>query len=224
MKRVLCLCFVAIMLLALVGCTEAPTVGSDVQPEMHFSSYKELTDMYGIPRVDTLEALGVDLQDVSITHEDRLGIQNSEMYAGISFEIYLLFSGEDSHLCGVDNEATYQYPEEEEKLIRDIVAISKSLIKDFGAATDTSYAFNWVEVKLKEDWNRDIAYWQDMQVLKRLLDEGFDGELLYWDLTPVASTTIQEELKNYGDEGRHSLSFSVSIDKNSGTATLSISY
>lgn len=224
MKKVLCLCLTVIYLLSLVGCARKPAVNSDIQPEKHFTYYKELTDMYGMFRVDVFELLQVDLQEVTIIHEDRLGIPRTERYAGVDFAIFLQFGGNDSHFHGVDNEITYQYPEDEEKLLRDIVSISKSLINDFGTATDTSYVFNWVEVKLKEKWNRDITYWQDIQVLKRLFDEGFDGELLYWDLTPVASSAIQEELKSYGEQGRHSLSFSVSIDEHNDTARLNICY
>lgn len=221
MKRVLCLC-IAVLMSVLSGCTKEPTVAADVLPQLYFSHYGEFTDLYGTPCMDTLDALGVDLHEVNIIHEDRLGIPKTESYAGVEFAVYLQFGGDDSHLCGVDNQATYQYPEDEEKLLRDIVTISKSLIKDFGEASDVSFVFNWVQIKLKEAWNRDIAYWQDIQVLKRLFDEGFDGELLYWNMTPL--DTVKEELKSYGDEGGHSLSFSVSIDKYNGTATLSIVY
>ena len=225
MKRIVSL-FIVLAILACVvsGCKKMPGVDPDVQPELCFSHYKELTDLYGTSKWDTLKAFGIDQQEITNYGPDRYGIPRTEEYAGINFDITLMF-GKESHFCSVDYQAAYQFPEDEMKLLEDIVTISKQLISDLGEASDTSFVFNWAEVYLDQKWDRDIAYWQDISVLKRLMDEGFQGTLLRWNLTPVASEPVKAELEKYhGDEDLHSLSFSVMFNENDNTAILDILY
>ena len=160
MKRIISL-IVAVLVLAafLTGCNKMPAVDKSVKPEKYFGQYKTLTDLYGTPWRDTLKKLNVDFQELNTEGLNNVGIPLQEIYADITFNTALRFAGEDNHLRGVNYTATYQYPEDEVKLLRDLVKINRELISDFGAASDTSFVFNWAEKKLGEKWNRDIPFW-----------------------------------------------------------------
>ena len=217
MKRMVCLLIALAFLL--VGCNKMPTVSDDVKPEEHFAHYKTLTELYGTARMDTFKALNVAQKDIVIYHDERLGIPQKESYAGIDFNIWLRFI--NSKLSGVEYEATYQYPDEKDKMLQDLVTINKALVKDFGEASDTSIVFNWVEAYLDEKWDRDIAYWRDASVLVRLVDSDFSGSLLYWDMTNIASKTVKETL---GEDRRHGLSIRFFINEQEGFASVSVEY
>jgi hypothetical protein len=224
--RIACFFVLIIMVGILSGCGKEPGVDPNVDPGKIFTHYNELTRYYGTAgRMETLNALGMDLQLVNIQNPDRLGLPLTETYAGVQFDVYICFSGKDTHFSSVEYIAEYRFPEEKDKLIADILAVSDQLIKDFGDATDTSYVFNWAEVMLKEEWNRDIAFWQDPAVLDRLIDEEFCGELLWWNLTPVASETILKELESYGDKDAvHGLLFDLMANEIDGIVTISLWY
>lgn len=220
MKRsVLLILAVCLILACCTGCGQKG-VDPDIKPETYFSQYLVFTELYGMERMEALEALGVDLQDVDNISDNRWGIARTETYAGLEFEISALFKGQDNHFSGVYMERTYSFPEDEGVFIQDTVAVCKQLTEDFGEATDNSYFFNWVSVMIGEDWNRDIKFWQDPFVLKRVVDEEFGGNLLCWDLTPVAGDAVKREL---GD-ARHGLSCSIHVSENNGTAVLMIFY
>lgn len=225
MKRTVCLIFItAMVLLGLVGCNKMPTVDKTVQPEEIFSHYKKLTDQYGLSMSRTLAELDIDPQTVINNNQSYFGIPWSEEYGGIEFSVALNF-GTGEQFTGVRYEASYQYPNNEEQLLKDIVTVSNQLISDFGEKLDATYTFNWVEAYLKEAWDRDIHYWEDVSVLKRLLDEGYTGPLLTWDITPVSGESVQSYFQeNYGKEGRHTLVLSINLDKEQGLAYLDISY
>ena len=195
-----------------------PAVDKNVKPEQHFSQYKKLSDLYGTPWRDTLKALNIDLQEVNADGLSNVGIPMQDTYAGVTFDIALRFGGEDEHLRRVEYTATYQYPENEMQMLQDLVKINRELISDFGKASDTSFLFNWAEKVLGETWNRDISYWQDTQILKRLLDEDYNGTLLLWNLSSVAP----EHIKELGVDT--SLSVYVSVQKDEGTAVITINY
>lgn len=224
--RGICILLLLAMVSALFGCGKEPGVDPSVDPGKIFTHYNELTRHYGtVGRMETLNALGIDLQMVDIQNPDRLGLPLTETYAGVQFDTYICFSGKDTHFSGVEYLAEYRFPEEKDKLIADILALSDQLIKDFGEATDTSYVFNWAETMLKEEWNREIAYWQDPAVLDRLIDEEFCGELLWWNLTPVASETILKELESYDNKDAvHGLLFDLMADEVDGIVTISLWY
>lgn len=209
---------VLIAVSALTGCNKMPVVDKSIKPEEHFSQYKTLTDLYGTPWRDTLQKLNIDLQELDTEGLNYVGVPLQESYAGLEFDTALRFGGDDNHLRGVEYSVSYQYPEDEVKLLQDMVKINRELISDFGKASDTSLVFNWVEKRLGEEWNRDIAYWQDVQVLKRLLDAGYDGTLLYWNLSSVDSDNI----KNVHTE--HGLSAGISIRGEEGIAVITINY
>ena len=147
-----------------------------------------------------------------------VGVPLQEIYAGIPFKTALRFGGEDNSLIAVEYTASYTYPEEEEKLLRDLVMINRKLIADFGESSDSSRVFNWTEKILGEKWNRDIAYWQDMQILKRLLDANYDGTLMRWNLSSVAEENVEEI------QTEHLLSVGISIDREANVAVITIGY
>ena len=219
MKRILLL-ILAIMLIlsAVVGCKKMPAVDKNVKPEAHFSHYQALTELYGTTWRDTLKKLNIDLQELDAEGLNYVGVPMQETYADIMFDVALRFGGEDNHLCGVEYTATYQYPDEEGKLLQDIVKINRALISDLGEPSDTSVVFNWAEKRMGEKWNRDIKYWQDTQVLKRLLDDGYDGRILLWNLNSVAPAHFEAL------EIEHGLSVSFSVHNDAGTAVITISY
>lgn len=219
MRRILSLLLaILIIVSSMGGCKKMPAVDKNIKPEQHFSQYQMLTDLYGTPWRDTLKALNIDLQDVNADGLNNVGIPLQDTYAGITFDIALRFGGEDEHLRRVEYTATYQYPEDEMQLLQDLVKINRELISDFGKASDTSFLFNWVEKKLGEVWNRDIAYWQDIQVLKRLLDEEYSGTLLHWNLSSIAPERIKKM------DIDTSLSIYVSIQETEGIAVITINY
>lgn len=219
MKRKISYFFaVLIMLSALSGCNEMPAVNGNIKPGQHFSQYNTLTDLYGTPWREVLEKLDIDQQELELEGLNSVGIPRQENYADITFNTALRFGGDENRLRGVEYTATYKYPEEEEKFLRDLVVINRELISDFGNASDTSFVFNWAEKILGEKWNRKIPYWQDVQVLKRLVDEGFEGSILYWNLTPVASAAVKKVHSNHG------LSVDISIQKTEGVAVITINY
>lgn len=215
-----------VWMVSMFGCGKEKGVDPSVRPEMFFSLYDDLTQHYGtVGRTDTLKVLNIDLQQVNIENPDHLGLPLKDTYAGLEFDVYICFSGKDDHFSGVEYQLVYQYPEEKEKLLADILTLSKQMTEDFGPATDTSYVFNWAEKKLHEQWNRDIAYWQDPAVLDRLLEEEFSGELLWWNLTPVATESILKELETYGDkDATHGLLLDLMVSEYNGTVTISIWY
>lgn len=219
MKRIISL-FLAILLVlpAAGGCKKMPAVDKNVKPGEHFSQYDKLTQLYGTPWRDTLKELNVGLQELNADGLNNVDIPLQETYADITFDIALCFGGANEHLRRIEYTATYQYPEAEEQLLRDLVKINRELISDFGKASDTSFLFNWAEKKLGEEWNRDIAYWQDTQVLKRLLDEDYTGTLLLWNLSSVTPKHIKDL------DIEHSLSIYVSIQEDEGTAVITINY
>jgi len=218
MKRILSLFITILLVLSLAsGCKKMPAVDKNIKPGEHFSQYDKLVQLYGTPWRDALKELDIDIQDVKLDGLN-MGIPLQDTYADIDFDIMLRFGGEGEYLYDVEYTATYQYPEDEVKLLRDLVKINRELISDFGKASDTSFVFNWAEKMLGEEWNRDISYWQDMQILKRLLDEEYSGYILFWNLDSVATQNIK-------DMGvTHGLSVHVYINQDDGTADITISY
>lgn len=200
------------------GCNKMPAVDKNVKPEAHLSQYKTLTDLYGTPWREVLEKLDISMDEIDTEGLEYVGIPLKESYAGIEFATALRFGGEGSRLRNVEYSATYKYPDEEVKLLQDLVELNRKLIADFGKASDTSIVFNWAEKMLGEEWNRDIAYWQDRQVLKRLLDEGYDGRILYWNLSSVDSENIKKIHEDHG------LSVDISIREEEGIAVITVSY
>ncbi len=225
MKRTVSLFLtIVITFLCMSGCNKAPAVDKSVRPEQIFSYYKTLTDQYGISMSETLENLNIDPQTVINNGSALLGIPWEEKYAGIAFDVSLNF-GTGEQFSGVHYKSMYTYPEDEYQLLLDAVAVCKQLISDFGDKLDASYAFNWVEVYLKEEWDRDIRYWEDISVLKRLLDESYNGPLLVWDMTTVCSERVRAYLREqFGKDGRHTLTLSIYADKEQGLSYLEISY
>lgn len=219
MKKILSVLVVIFLLVsALSACNQRPAVDKSVKPEEHFSHYKILTDLYGTPWRDVLKKLNIDLQEINADGLNYVGIPLQETYAGISFDIALRFNGDANPLRGVEYTASYRYPEEEGELLRDLVKINRQLIADFGSASDTSYVFNWTEKHMGEEWNREIPYWQDVQVLKRLLDADYSGNLLLWNLSSIAPKHIKDL------EIVHSLSISFYVNQDEGTALITINY
>lgn len=225
MKRSVSLFLAMIMtLLCLPGCNKAPSVDKSVRPEQIFSCYKTLTDQYGVSISKTLENINIDPQTVINDGSAVFGIPWEEEYAGISFDVGLYF-GTGEQFSGVRYKSMYTYPEDEYQLLQDAVAVCKQLISDFGDKLDATFAFNWVEVYLNEEWDRDIRYWEDTSVLKRLLDEGYSGPLLAWDITPVCGDHVKSYLQElYGKDGRRSLMISINVDEDQGLAYLEIMY
>lgn len=218
-KRIICLLAVAVLLVATMpGCNKMPAVNDNVKPGASFSQYDKLTALYGTPWREVLSELGIDLQELDTEGLNYVGIPVQESFAGITFDVALRFGGEDNHLVGVEYTATYQYPEDESKFLRDMVKVNRTLISDFGDPSDTSIVFNWAEKHLGEQWNRDIAYWQDVQILKRLADNDYGGTLLFWNLTTVAEEQILKV------DSKHGLSSSFSIRDKDGIAVLQIGY
>lgn len=219
MKRLICILLVCVLLIGgLSGCNEMPAVDKSVKPEEHLSQYKKLTDLYGTPWRDVLSKLDIDLQELDTEGLNHVGVPIQENYAGLEFDTYLRFGGDENYLCGVTLSATYQYPDEEERFLRDTVAVCRELISDFGDPSDTSIVFNWVEKYMGEQWNRDIQFWQDVQVLKRLADSDFSGTLLFWNLIPVAGEAVLKTNDEFG------LSVCFSIQEEEGIAVLNITY
>lgn len=219
MRRMICI-FMAVTLwvCALSGCNKMPAVDKDVKPEQHLSQYKQLTELYGTPWRDVLTQLEIDLQELDTEGLNHVGVPIQENYAGLVFDTYLRFDGEENSLCGVTLSATYQYPEDEAVFLRDVAKVCRELIADLGDPSDTSIVFNWVEKVMGETWNRDIAFWQDVQILKRLADQDYSGTLVLWNLSSVASETVLK-----ANDG-HSLSVSFSIREEEGIAVLDITY
>ena len=219
MKQVIAF-LVAVLLIAftLFSCNQLPAVDKDMNPQAFFSQYEVLTSLYGTPWRDTLEKIGVGLSDVTADGLSNVLIPQKEDYAGVTFDVFLRFGGSDNHFSGVRYSATYADPEDEEQMLRDLVKINRKLIDDLGDSFDTSFVFNWVENSMGENWNREIPYWQDMQVIKRLIDNDFGGYLLRWNLDSIANAQI----KSLGV--KHSLRIDATIDKQEGTATISIYY
>lgn len=225
MKRMISLFLaIAMMILGFTGCNKMPTVDKSVQPDQIFSHYKTLTDQYGLSMSQTLNNLKIDPQMLINNGSAVFGIPWDEEYAGFTFDVGLNF-GTGEQFTGVHYEISYQYPENELQLLQDTVAVSKQMISDFGDKLDATHAFNWVETYLKEEWDRDIRYWEDISVLKRLLDEGYEGPILKWDITPVAGESVRAYLQErYGKDGRCALFLSVYTDKEQGVAYLNITY
>lgn len=225
MKRFFCFAIVLLITVSVAGCGR-PKVDPNLMPGQFFSNYDLLTQLYGTPRMDTPNALGFDLQQVENISDSRWGFPITEQYSELEFDVSVLFKGKENLFAGVYMERTYEYPAESETLIYDAVEVCKQLCNDFGPATDNSYFFNWVEVRLGEQWNKDVKFWQDAWVLKRVVDEKYSGLLLVWDLTPIASAPVQQTLDSLGSNGRgiHALACSMQIDADNGIATLTITY
>jgi len=218
-KKTLSVLVVIFLLVSVLSaCNQRPAVDRSVKPEEHFSNYKTLTDLYGTPWRDVLKKLDIDMQELDADGLNYVGIPLQETYADITFGTALRFRGDDNHLGGVEYTASYQYPEEEVKLLQDVVKLNRQLISDFGSASDTSYVFNWAEKQMGEKWNREISYWQDVQVLKRLLDADYSGNLLLWNLSSIAPKHIKDM------EIVHALSISFYVNQDEGTALITISY
>ena len=219
MKHILSFFLTILLVISVVsGCRKLPTVEKNLKPGEYFSQYDKLTQLYGTPWQETLEKLGISMQELDTEGLNYVGVPLQEIYAGIPFKTALRFGGEGSSLMRVEYTASYKYPEDEEKLLRDIVKINRELIADFGKASDTSLVFNWAEKSLGEEWNRDIAYWQDMQILKRLLDADYDGTLLLWNLSSVAAENVQKI------QTEHCISVGISINHEADVAVITISY
>lgn len=225
LKRIACFAIVLLMVLSAAGCSR-PRVDPNLKPGQYFSNYDRLTQLYGTPRMDTPAALGFDLQQVENISDNRWGFPITEQYAGRDFDVSVIFGGKEKLFSGVYMERSYEYPADSDTLIYDTVEVCKQLCNDFGPATDNSYFFNWVEVKLGEQWNEDVKFWQDAWVLKRVVDEKYSGLLLVWDLTQIAPIAVQQTLDGLSSTGggMHTLVCSIQIDDYSGTATLTITY
>lgn len=220
MKR-FCAAVLAIGLI-LVGCAGCGNNGVDpgVKLGAYFTQYDLHTQCYGMERMAALEALGVDLQDVENISHNRWGFSKTDEYAGLHFAVSGLFRGKEYSFSGVYMEKSYKYPEDKTVFLLDTVKVCRQLTNDIGPATDTSYFFNWISAMMGEDWNRDIKFWQDPKVLERVVNEGYSGSLLSWDLSAVASQTV----KNALGEAKHALVCSIQVSEENGTAALVITY
>ena len=224
-RRIYCFAMVLSLLLAGTGCGR-PRVDPSLKPGDFFSHYDRLTELYGTPRMDTPAALGLDLQQVENISDSRWGFPIKEKYAGLEFDVSVLFGGKERLFSGVYMERSYAYPADSELLICDAAEVCKKLCGDFGPATDNSYFFNWVEVMLGEKWNEDIKFWQDPGVLERVVEEQYSGPLLVWDITSVAPMAVRETLDGIAPNGKgfHALTCSIQIDEYNDVATLMITY
>lgn len=219
MKKICCLLAVFAMLVGVIsGCKKMPAVDKNVKPAEHLSQYQRLTELYGTPWRDVLAKLDVDLQELNTEGLNHVGVPIQETYAGITFDTFLRFDGEENALRGVTLSATYRYPEDEAAFLKDVTKVCRELITDLGDPSDTSMVFNFVDKVMGETWNRDIAFWQDTQILKRLADQDYSSTLVLWNLRSVASESVLKV--NNG----HSLSVSFSIREEEGTAVLDITY
>ena len=215
----ICLC---VLLMAVAGCGKIPAVDKNLKLENYFSQYRTFTELYGTPRMDTPAALGIDLQKIENISENRWGMPIQEEYCGFMFDISAMFRGVEPRFSGVMMTKTYAYPNDADQIAMDAAELCKQLVMDFGTASDTSFFFNWVDVMLGEEWNRDIKFWQDPQVLLRVINAEYGGSLLVWDLSPVASQAVKNHTKSLGS--RHTLTCSLHIYATEGRAELTIAY
>lgn len=222
LKRLVCAVICLCILIAAAGCGKIPAVDPDLKMEDYFSQYTRFTELYGTPRMDTPAALGVDLQQIENISENRWGMPIQEEYGGFTFDVSTMFRGAEYCFSGVMMTKTYAYPEETDEIAMDTAKLCKQLVTDFGDASDTSFFFNWVDVMLGEEWNREIKFWQDPFVLLRVIEAEYGGSLLVWDLSPVASQTVKNHTKSLGF--RHTLTCSLHIYATEGRAELTIAY
>lgn len=194
---------VALVLLAVTlffGCGKDHSVDKDVQLDKLFSTYRELSPHLGTAgKMETLDNLRIDLQQVNIESADHLGIPMQEQYAGLTFDVYINFNTKQDvdFFSGIEFVKQYRYPEQKKQLIADVKAVTEKMVNDFGENGDRSFTINWVETMLHEQWDPDIDYWQDPSILERLFSEGYCGELLWWDITPVVDTKVKSAIEEY---------------------------
>lgn len=212
-------------LLILPGCGEKYQVRKDFAPGEIFSYYDTLTSLIGtIGRNEVLNALDVDLQDVNIENGDHIGLPMKESFAGLDFDIYLTFGHSNAQFMNVDYRREYAYPQDQEKMIEDLRTVCAKLSAVVETQPNTSFVFNWVETFLKEEWDRGIVVWQDAAILRRLMDEEYNGSIMYWDMTHIAGETVKAYLKTRGSEAAHTLGVSIYVSDYNGIGYIEIHY
>lgn len=224
-KRIIAF-FLVFAVLLLSGCGEKKyKVKKDFAPGELFSFYDTYASLVGTAgRNEVLNALKIDLQEVNIENGDHLGIPLKENYAGMDFDIYLMFGHNNAQFMGVDYRREYAYPGDREKMVEDIQTVCSRLAANVETQPNTSFVFNWAETYLKEDWDREIKVWEDASILRRLMNEEYNGSLMLWDMTDVAGDSVKEYLKTRGSDAVHTLSVSIYISEYNGLGYIEIRY
>ena len=214
-----------VSLLIFSGCSKKYQVRKDFDPGEIFSYYHKLTSLIGtVGRNEVLRALDVDLQQVNIENGDHIGLPLKESFAGLDFDIYLTFGHQNAQFMNVDYRRTYDYPQDREKMIEDLQTVCTRLAAIVETKPNTSFVFNWAETFLKEEWDRDIAVWQDASILRRLMAEEFNGSLMWWDMTHIAGESVRAYLKTRGSDAAHTLGVSFYVSEYNGIGYIEIHY
>lgn len=224
-KKLFALLTVVAILLA--GCSiNHKKINAKNHPKNYFDHYETLTALWGTGKTDTLNALGLQAQNVTFVDgsRDRLGLPWTEAYAGIALQVVLNFT--DSGLYRVENEKTYAYPEELDQAIEDAMKIGAQLAKDLGKPHEVDRWNDWYEEEYKVEMDQKTPSYQDAAQMKAFLEAGLGGGIMYWDMTSVACKEVTNylEKRNSINPGQWEHYVSLWIERSDNEIRLGIGY
>ncbi len=213
-KRLLVIFTLAALLLA--GCGGRGEIKEENLPGKHLEHYDTLTALYGKRKMETLNALGMDANDVEMVNENRdiYNIHRPEEIAGVSLETILYFT--DSLLGQVNCEKSYSYPDEMEQAITDAMQIAEALAQKLGKPHAVDTWNDHYEEEYHIEMDEELPAYQSADQIRGFLEGGLGGTIMQWNMTSVACPEVKKWISRFSPEDirhEHSIRFYVRRDR-----------
>lgn len=189
--------FLCLLLLTavLLGCTaQKPEKVFDPNhdPRQHIEHFEKITALYGTERLEALKALGYELSDTTFEHWHYIEIPQKANVCDIDFSIFLRFEDlKDQNEClfGTQYLKTYDYPEEKDKAIQDVLALGEYLVEKLGEPDEVDTWNDYFEEQSGIELDETIPAYQSAEQLEKLL-EYRGGDIMLWDMSGYAPASV----------------------------------
>lgn len=201
-KRLLALFVLTALLLS--GCGGHGKIKEENLPGKHLAHYDTLTALYGSGKMDTLNALGINANDVEFVdgNNNIFDIHRAEKIGGVSLDTILNFT--DSLLSYVNCEKFYNYPDEMEQAIMDAMQIAVALEQKLGKPHTVDNWNDYYEEEHDIEMDQKTPAYQSADQIRGFLEGGLGGSIMRWDMTSVACPEVKQWISRYdSDDLRH---------------------
>lgn len=197
--------FVCFSLIAgiLSGCTlrePEETVDPKQDPRLHIEHFDRMISLYGTERIEALRILGYELSDTTFESWHYIEIPQKANICDIDFSIFLRFEDlkdQDECLFGTQYLKAYDYPEEKDKAIQDVLALGEYLAEKLGEPDEVDTWNDYLEERSGIELDETIPAYQSAEQLEKLL-EYRGGDIMLWDLSGYAPASLVEHRTEEG--------------------------
>lgn len=170
-------CVLAFLVLACTGC--AASGGKEKSGSNGLPRYEELSALIGLAKADTLDALGLQEEDLVKVIDNQYKTPIVLEYAGFRFDVLLHFNAFEDSLGAIEYVSECS---DRSEAARNIHAIAKSL----DSAVGKTSAVN----------SQNISEMQESELAKAIGGDRDFYEINYWDITDGAGENINAYLKH----------------------------